>query len=85
MLRNENPEATAFVVAASASPDAEEAARKSLEELAHTRMYSQQIKSRMPRLETDPEYSNVIDQISHLNFWCDHANAPRRRVPVRLA
>jgi ribosomal protein S12 methylthiotransferase accessory factor len=30
----------------------------------------------MPRLVPDPQYKNVVDQISHLNLWCDHINAP---------
>jgi ribosomal protein S12 methylthiotransferase accessory factor len=45
-----------------------------MEELAHTRRYSQQIKMRMPRLVTDSEFSNVIDQLDHLNLYSDHGN-----------
>lgn len=76
LLRYENDNGPALVVAASTDLNPEVAVRKSLEELAHTRRYAQQIKSRMPRLEPDPEYSNVVDQLSHLNFWSDHANMP---------
>ncbi len=66
----------ALVPAASASLDPEEAVRKSLEELEHTRDYCQKIMMHFPRLKADPHYRNINSQIGHLNFWCDHANAP---------
>ncbi len=75
VLRCASREQPAMVVAASASLDPEEAVRKSLEELAHTRRYTQQINLRVPRLVPDPpRHENVTGQISHLNFWCDHDN-----------
>jgi ribosomal protein S12 methylthiotransferase accessory factor len=79
ILRSESPAAPALVLAAAADLDPEQAVRKSLEELAHTTRYSQQIKSHLPRLAPDPHYTNVVDQVSHLNFWSDHANAPLAR------
>ena len=66
----------ALVPAASASLDPEEAVGKSLEELEHTREYCQKIMMHFPRLKPDPDYGNINSQIGHLNFWCDHANAP---------
>jgi ribosomal protein S12 methylthiotransferase accessory factor len=76
VVRHKSAEQPAMVVAASTSLDPEEAARKSLEELAHTRRYSQQINLKLPRLVVDaPNHENVTGQISHLNFWCDHENA----------
>jgi ribosomal protein S12 methylthiotransferase accessory factor len=75
VVRYESLEQPGLVVAASTSLDPEEAARKSLEELAHTRRYSQQINLKLPRLVVDaPLHENVSGQISHLNFWCDHDN-----------
>jgi ribosomal protein S12 methylthiotransferase accessory factor len=75
-LRSAAPSAPALVVAAAAALDPEEAVRKSLEELAHTRRYSHRIKASLPRLAADPpEFDNVVDQVGHLNFWADHANA----------
>jgi ribosomal protein S12 methylthiotransferase accessory factor len=75
VVRYASSEQPAMVVAASTSLDPEEAARKSLEELAHTRRYSQQINLRLPRLVVDaPNHENVTGQIGHLNFWCDHQN-----------
>jgi ribosomal protein S12 methylthiotransferase accessory factor len=76
VLQNATEHCAAFVVAASADLDPEEAVRKSLEELAHTRRYSQQVKTRLPRLPQQDRLAKVVDQIDHLNFWCDHANAP---------
>ena len=66
----------ALVPAASASLDPEEAVGKSLEELEHTRDYCQKIMTHFPRSKPDPHYENINSQIGHLNFWCDHANAP---------
>lgn len=66
----------ALVVAAATSLSPEDAVRKCLEELAHTRRYSQQIKSKLPRIIPDPpDYESITGQIGHLNFYSDHANA----------
>ncbi len=67
-------DAPPLVPAGSASLDPEEAVRKSLEELEHTREYCQKIMVHMPRLSTDPDYDNVEDQTGHLNFWCNPYN-----------
>jgi ribosomal protein S12 methylthiotransferase accessory factor len=76
VLRGSRPAAPALVFAASASLDPKEAARKSLEELAHTRRYCSIIKKHMPRLEPcPPEHANVASQMEHLNFWVDEGNA----------
>jgi ribosomal protein S12 methylthiotransferase accessory factor len=75
VMQHASEEQPAMVVAASTSLDPEEAVRKSLEELAHTRRYSQQINVKLPRLVVDPpHHENVTGQISHLNFWCDPQN-----------
>jgi ribosomal protein S12 methylthiotransferase accessory factor len=60
----------ALTVAASCSPDPEEAAIKSLEELAHTYHYMTMIKKLdLPDYEITLEH--VIDQKSHIHYWCD--------------
>ncbi len=74
VLRSRQTERAALVFAAATASTARVAARKSLEELEHTRRYSQQIMDLLPRLEVVPNHENVIDQVEHLNFWCDHAN-----------
>jgi ribosomal protein S12 methylthiotransferase accessory factor len=77
VLRGGAGESPALVVAASADLDPEVAARKSLEELAHTRRYSRWIRDQLPPLLPDPpEHRNVVDQITHLLFWGDRANLP---------
>ena len=53
-MRGRNTEQAALVVAAAASPNAADAARKSLDERAHTRRYSQWVKTHVPRLVPDP-------------------------------
>ena len=66
-------ECPAVVVAASANLSPVRAIRSALEELAHTGHYCQEIVRDLPRLRGDGEA--VIDQQSHLNYWCDHAHA----------
>lgn len=76
VLRNEHPDAPALVFAASADLNPEVAILKSLEELAHTRRYSQQIKDIMRPVEIEEGHENIISQADHLNFWCAQENAP---------
>jgi ribosomal protein S12 methylthiotransferase accessory factor len=74
--RHRSPECPAVVVAASASLDPARATRGALEELAHTGHYCQEIVRELPRLAPDADARRtVVDQESHLNYWCDHANA----------
>jgi ribosomal protein S12 methylthiotransferase accessory factor len=68
--RSDLEDAPPLVPAGSASLSPEEAVRKSLEELEHTREYSHKIMVHMPPLPDDPNYDNVEEQIDHLNFWC---------------
>ena len=76
VLSSPSPKAPARTFATASSPSPEKAVRCSLEELAHTRRDMQQITSFMPRLvPSPPDHDNVVDQITHLNFWCDHGNA----------
>jgi ribosomal protein S12 methylthiotransferase accessory factor len=74
VLRGNSPEAAQLVTAAATSLDPAVAALKALEELDHTRSYCQRLRTEVPRLEPDPSYANVVDQESHLNFWCEPAN-----------
>jgi ribosomal protein S12 methylthiotransferase accessory factor len=83
VLVSEAATVPALVFAAASDLDPEDAVRKSLEELAHTRRYSQQVLSRLPRLEEDPSHTNVVGQVDHLNFWADHAH--RRHADFILA
>jgi ribosomal protein S12 methylthiotransferase accessory factor len=77
VLRSPSPNSPAFVFASAAALSPEDAVRKCLDELAHTRRYMQQITTTMPRLPVmPPGHENVIDQQTHLNFWCDHSNGP---------
>jgi ribosomal protein S12 methylthiotransferase accessory factor len=76
VLQGEAAELPALVFAASTSLDPEDAVRKSLEELAHTRRYCHAIKSWLPRIvPSPPDHDNIVDQLTHLNFWTDAANA----------
>ncbi len=76
VLRARNAGAPALVFAASADPDPKKAARKSLEELAHTRRLAQQLKTELPPIVADPGYENVVDQDCHVRLYCDQANMP---------
>ena len=72
--KSDEPKRPALVFAAAAALDPREAIRKSLEELALTGHYMQEVVTNVPRLVPDPMHSNIVDQQSHLNFWCDHRN-----------
>jgi ribosomal protein S12 methylthiotransferase accessory factor len=75
VLRGLRRDQAAFSFAAASAPDPATAVRKALEELEHTRRYSQQLMNVLPRLEVTEGHDNVLDQVDHLNFWCDHENA----------
>ncbi|MBA5867455.1 MAG: hypothetical protein GDA67_12260 [Nitrospira sp. CR1.3] len=66
--------APALIFAASASLDPEMAARKSLEELAHTWRLAHQLKTRFPPLVPGPYFEKVKNQDDHVHLYCDHAN-----------
>ena len=75
VLTSKSTKLPALVFAAAASLDPEEAIRKSLEELAHTRRYSYLLKKFMPPIDVKPwEYDQIIDQNGHLGFWANHDN-----------
>lgn len=74
VLRSKHQDNPALVFAASSSINPIEAMRSALEELAHTRRYSQQIKARMEPLAIEPGFPNVTNQMEHLNLYADHSN-----------
>jgi len=70
----------AMVVAASADPDPETAARKSLEELAHTRRYSRIVKKFSDKsvlAKADEDDFTVKAQQDHLIYWSWPENLPK--------
>jgi len=75
VLSNSHPDAPALVFAASADLNPEVAVLKSLEELGHTRRYSQQVKEVMKPVVIEEGHENIVSQADHLNFWADQANA----------
>jgi ribosomal protein S12 methylthiotransferase accessory factor len=75
VLRNTSSEAPALVFAASSNLDPEQATRKSLEELTYTGLLSQHLKTHMPAIARVPDYSNVVDQDSHVRCYGEHDNA----------
>lgn len=89
VLVSQAPSRPAFVFAASACLDAEVAVLKALEELAHTRRYSQQIKSKLPLVSPENDWEEVVGQMDHLNVAADHGSRERMGFvfasPKRLA
>ena len=75
VIRHSSHEAPALLVAASADLDPDEAVRKSLEELAHTRRLALQLKATLPPLGLDLDHESLIDQDSHIHLFCDHMHA----------
>jgi len=65
----------ALCFAASADLDPEDAVRKSLEELAHTRRLAQSLKSNEPSIVADANFEAVSHQDDHLRFYGDHVNS----------
>lgn len=65
----------AYVFAASCDPDPERAVAKALEELAHTRRYSQRVHRHLAPVAPDNDYEQVRTQMDHLNLAGDHAKA----------
>jgi len=68
----------ALAVAAATAPLAEVAARKCLEELAHTRKYARQLLDYTPPPEVDGDlgYNVIADQRDHLRLYCDAEQVP---------
>ena len=77
VLRNPSPNAPAFVFASAAALAPRMPYGRASRSWRSTRRYMQQITTTMPRLPViPPGHENVIDQQTHLNFWCDHSNSP---------
>jgi ribosomal protein S12 methylthiotransferase accessory factor len=74
VLRSHVSDAPALVFAASTDLNPEEAVRKSLEELAHTRRLAQQLKTNLPSPIPDPNFENIVNQDLHVWLYCDHKN-----------
>lgn len=74
VLRSGAAKRPAMVFAASADPDPERAVAKALEELAHTRRYSQRVHRHLPPVDPANEFEQVCNQMDHLNFAGDHSN-----------
>jgi ribosomal protein S12 methylthiotransferase accessory factor len=71
-----NQNAPAFIFAGASDPNREIAARKSLEELPHSRRYCARLMEFSPDFIPEfPKHANVKDQEQHLHFYCDHNNA----------
>jgi ribosomal protein S12 methylthiotransferase accessory factor len=74
VLQSHVPDAPALVFAASTDLNPEEAVRKSLEELAHTRRLAQQLKTNLPSPISDPNFENIVNQDLHVWLYVDHNN-----------
>jgi ribosomal protein S12 methylthiotransferase accessory factor len=71
VLRGRSREIPALVCAGAAHPDPAQAVRKSLEEVEHTREYSEALAfhSGLPPVNTASE---VLDQRTHVMYWANH-------------
>lgn len=75
VLRGTSPEVPALTFAASCHPDPEQAACKSLEELAHTTAFAQHLNATLPPLDPGTDYDNVVRRDDHVRLYCSHTNA----------
>lgn len=73
ILSSTRPQSPALTVAAASSPSPEEAVRKSLEELAHTRRHAVQLKAKRGRFVPERDYSNITNQETHVLLFADQA------------
>lgn len=73
-----SPASPAVAVAAASHPDAVVAARKSLEELAHTRKFAAQVMNFLPPVPVDVAggHPAVDGQRAHLRFYCPQDAKP---------
>jgi ribosomal protein S12 methylthiotransferase accessory factor len=74
VLRNEAAEAPALMFAAAAHLDPEEAARKSLEELALAWWFARGIRAELSAFVPDPDWGNVVSLKHHANVYYHHGN-----------
>jgi ribosomal protein S12 methylthiotransferase accessory factor len=77
ILRSPSSHRPAHVFAAATHVDPEAAVRKALEELAHTRRYSEQVLHLMPCPSPDNDFEEVSQQAHHLRLAADHQNIDR--------
>ncbi|HEX4694654.1 YcaO-like family protein [Sphingomonas sp.] len=75
IARRSRPSAPPVVVAAATSPDPIEAARKALEETAHTGSWMEAKMRDGAHIDVVPGYTNIREQNDHLIFYCDPDNA----------
>jgi ribosomal protein S12 methylthiotransferase accessory factor len=75
VLKGKDRDTPALVFAAAADLDPEQAVKKSLEELAHTRRHAKHLKASMPAVPLDLHFEKVMNQASHVRLYCDHSNA----------
>ncbi len=75
VLQNSSPDAPALVFATASHLDPEQAVRKSLEELAHTRRLAQLLKSNLPCPSSSDDYDTIVTQNDHVGLYCFHENA----------
>lgn len=76
VLRHQAEDAPPLVFAAATALDPEQALRKSLEELSHTRVFAQWARNHLPRIVPGPCYENVVTLHDHGNLYCDPLNRP---------
>lgn len=75
ILRSYSPELPSLIFAASTSLDPDDAIRKCLEELAHTRRQAHSLKANKRPIVPEPGFTNFITQDSHLRFYSEHSSA----------
>ncbi len=68
-----------LVVSAAAALNPEEAVRKALEELVHTRRYMREVQEFKDEFNINQEWDKVTEQIHHLRLWGDRLMLPKAR------
>ena len=76
VARGARAPAPPLVVSAAAELDPEEAVRKALEEIVHTRRYMREVQDWSEPFEPGENWSGINEQIHHLRLWGDRAMLP---------
>jgi len=76
VARSQVASTPALALAAATRLSPGEAVKTCLEELVHTRRYSQLIKSKMVHFDPGPDFCQVHEQTGHLRYWADQDKLP---------
>jgi ribosomal protein S12 methylthiotransferase accessory factor len=76
VLKGRSSEAPSLLFTAAAAVSPDQAIKKALEELAHSRIYAQFLKRHLSSFAPGPGHENVVSLEDHLRLYLDYQHAP---------